>query len=237
MTAPLKTTPAACRLALIFAASEPVAVILRRGPAAWVEMIKWNTRKDVFEDGQWLRGRIYEERCGLSPDGTLLVYFALKHGRVDEASGYRQTFTAVSKPPFLTALAMWPQGDTWGGGGGFIDNRTLRLAYGANGTRHPHDGGTTEIYMAPLPRHHPDHAPRGVKIETDLDRYAPDRDFRVDNLIEGADWCGKDHRGRTIFTRNGALFCINKNKRETLLRDFNPDQHRPLAPSRRAQCW
>jgi hypothetical protein len=226
---------APCRLSLVFASSAPVAVVLRRGPTDWVEIIKWNTAKNTFEDGQWLHGRIFGERCGLSPDGKLLVYFAAKHGRVDRSKGYKDTFTAVSKPPYLTALAMWPEGSTWGGGGRFIDNKTLRLAYGANGTRSP--DGKTELFMAPLPAHHPDHAPRGLKIETDLDHYGADRGFLSTVKSKEADWVGKDHKGRKILTRAGALYYVNKNHREIMLRDFNADKRREVIAPRWAQNW
>lgn len=137
----------ACRLSLVFARVAPIVVILRRGPTRWVEVIKWNTATDLFEHGQWLHGRIYAERCGLSPNGELFVYFAMRYGRVSKEDGYQQTFTAVSKPPYLTALALWPEGSTWGGGGHFVNDKTLRLAYGGNGTNHPGVGNTT-IYSA-----------------------------------------------------------------------------------------
>lgn len=224
-----------CRLSFVFASDAPVAVVLRRGPSDWVEVVKWNTAKNSFEDGQWLHGRIFGERCGLSPDGKLFVYFAAKHGRVDISKGYKDTFTAVSKPPYLTALAMWPQGSTWGGGGRFIDNKTLRLAYGANGTRSP--DGKTELYMAPLPSHHPDHAPRGLKIETDLDHYGADRGFRATQKSKEADWIGKDHKGRRILARAGVLYYVNKNRREMMLRDFNGDERRKVIAPRWAQNW
>lgn len=51
------------RLAILFAARAPVAVIFRRGR------------------GHWFHGRIYTRRCDLSPDGELLVYFASKFNR------------------------------------------------------------------------------------------------------------------------------------------------------------
>jgi hypothetical protein len=59
--------------------------------------------------------------CDLSPDGELLVYFATSYLKP------LRTWTAVSRPPYLTALALWPKGDAWGGGGLFRDNRTLQL--------------------------------------------------------------------------------------------------------------
>jgi hypothetical protein len=43
-----------------------------------VQLTNWDTDTDSFDLGQWFRGRIYERRCDLSPDGSLLVYFAQK---------------------------------------------------------------------------------------------------------------------------------------------------------------
>jgi hypothetical protein len=74
--------------------------------------------------GQWLKGRIYEHRCDLSPSGQKLIYFAAKYGTE------MRTWTAVSRPPFLTALALWPKGDAWGGGGLFENERVIQLNHG-----------------------------------------------------------------------------------------------------------
>jgi len=83
--------------------------------------IAWDTKTHDFRMGQWFKGRIYEHRCDLSPSGEKLIYFAAKH----RAPLF--TWTAVSRPPFLTALAMWPKGDAWGGGGLFKTERTISL--------------------------------------------------------------------------------------------------------------
>jgi hypothetical protein len=226
-----------CRLALIFAQEAPVVVVLRRGPTRWVEVIKWNTQEDVFEHGQWLHGRIYEERCGVSPNGRLFVYFALKYGKVATKQGYKQTYTAVSRPPFLTALALWPTGSTWGGGGRFIDNQTLRLAYGKDATYHP-GVGPTEIYMAPLPAHHPHHPPTGLRIETNLDRYAPDHNFKDRDMeYPGAEWFGRDHAGRKVFVKEGKLYRLDQEANEILLKDFNADKVRHIEAPQWAKEW
>jgi len=66
------------RLFMVFARNSSTAVIFRRGPSKWVQLIKWNTKTDAFEPGQWFNGRIYERRADLSPDGSLLIYFAQK---------------------------------------------------------------------------------------------------------------------------------------------------------------
>lgn len=103
------------------ARAAPRAVVFRRGPSNRVLLLAWNTDTDRFEEGQWLKGRIYERRSDLSPDGELLLYFA---------ATYRKpyvTWTAVSRPPYLTALALWPKGDGWAGGGQFETGRRIAL--------------------------------------------------------------------------------------------------------------
>lgn len=100
------------RLYCVFARDAPIAAIFRRGPSRHVQLIKWRTDEDTFEPGQWLKGRIYDRRADLSPDGQLLVYFAADHKYLKGPA----TWTAVSKIPYLTALAFFPKGDCWAGG-------------------------------------------------------------------------------------------------------------------------
>lgn len=104
------------RVHVILAREAPFGVIFRRGPSKQVLLISWDTETDTFAMGQWFKGHIYERRCDLSPSGDLLLYFASK-----QKPPY-STWSAVSRPPFLTALALWPQGHTYGGGGLFEDD-------------------------------------------------------------------------------------------------------------------
>ena len=109
------------RLYAILARNSSFGVVFRRGPSKKVLLIGWNTSDDTFQTGQWLNGRIYERRCDLSPAGDLLMYFA---------ANYRKplySWSAISRPPFLTALAMWPKGDGWGGGGHFLSKTRIAL--------------------------------------------------------------------------------------------------------------
>lgn len=110
------------RLHVLLARDTPYGLILRRGPAKQVCTIGWNRTNDTFQVGQWLRGRIYEERCDLSPDGRYLLYFALNGRWSSETKG---SYTAISRAPYLKALSLYPQGDTWGGGGVFLDSKTF----------------------------------------------------------------------------------------------------------------
>jgi hypothetical protein len=109
------------RLYVLLAREGSNAVVFRRGPSNQVLLIRWDLTKDSFEVGQWLRGRIYERRCDLSPDGELLAYFAADFRR---SIG---SWTAVSRPPFFTAVGLWPKGNCWGGGGLFFSNDRLMI--------------------------------------------------------------------------------------------------------------
>jgi hypothetical protein len=105
----------------ILARKARTAVIIRRGPSKSVCTMLWDRRNDTFKLGQWLRGRIYERRCDLSPDGRHFIYFAM-NGQWD--GPVKGSWTAISRTPYLKALALWPWGDCWNGGGLFLsDNR------------------------------------------------------------------------------------------------------------------
>lgn len=109
------------RLYVLLARNSPVGVIFRRGPSKHVQLIRWELTDDSLEAGQWLKGRIYERRCDLSPEGDMLLYFAANWRRP------YQSWSAISRPPYLTALALWPKGDGWGGGGLFKSRECLLL--------------------------------------------------------------------------------------------------------------
>ena len=110
------------RLYAMLARKAPLAVVFRRGPSRQVLLLRWDTASHRLQAGQWFKGRIYERRCGLSPSGEKLIYFATKYG-----PGPLYSWTAVCRPPFLTALALWAKGDCWGGGGLFWNERSLLL--------------------------------------------------------------------------------------------------------------
>jgi len=146
------------RLFGLLAREEPVGVIIRRGPTRWAQLIKWDTKKDTFEPGQWFNGRIYERRCDISPNGNLLIYFAQKlNAHTIRDKEYTYAWTAISKPPYFTALALWPKGDCWNGGGLFKDDKTVLL--------NSHDS------------HHPNHQPKGLTILAN--QFAPGEDAPI----------------------------------------------------------
>ncbi len=136
-----------CRLTVILARQAPVGVIFRRGPSAWTQISRWNTSDDSIQPGQWFRGKIDPDKSDVSPAGDRMIYFARSAKQRSVAAGYGWTWTAISRPPYLTALALWPLGDTWFGGGLFLDQDTVQL-------NHPSCNA--------LP--HPDHPPRRLKV-------------------------------------------------------------------------
>ena len=109
------------RLHCILAREARVGVVVRRGPSKSVCTVRWDLGSDSFTLGQWLRGRIYERRSDISPDGRYFIYFAMNGKWNSQAKG---SWTAVSKVPYLKAVVMLPKGDGWHGGGLFVSSRS-----------------------------------------------------------------------------------------------------------------
>jgi hypothetical protein len=104
------------RLFGIPARDAPVVAVLRRGPSDWVHVGRWDLAAMTYVAGAWLHGTVYPQRCDVSPDGRYLSYLALV-GHADWAAG--TTYVAVSRLPWLTALAAWATDGTWSRGAHF----------------------------------------------------------------------------------------------------------------------
>ena len=192
------------RLFVVMAAEAPVAVVIRRGPASWAHLTLWSTDDDAFTEGAWFRGRIFADKCDLSPDGHLFVYAAFKGSRLE--TSFTDSWTAVSRPPWLHALALWPMGTTYGGGGRFTADRRLILR-GAGPA-------------------HADHPARGLEIVEGSADY-----HRSTEEIEGAEWTGRDQRNRLVFATRGCIF-VRAGGEDRLLADFNAQAPNPAPPPR-----
>lgn len=101
--------------------------------------------------GHWFHGRVYGRRCDLSPDGRLFVYFAAKFGRRPDPYGIGEAWTAISRPPYFTALALWRNLGTWYGGGVFSGARSLLLDATCTMEAHP-EFPPKKLKIAPCPR-------------------------------------------------------------------------------------
>jgi hypothetical protein len=84
---------------------------------------------------------------------------------------YGYSWTAVSRPPYLTALASWPTARSWGGGGVFLSNEELYLN---------HPGSRS----AP----HPDHRPQGLVVRDNGDRWCGGGEPILNRRLERHGW-------------------------------------------------
>lgn len=112
------------RLHAILAKDSPNAIVFRRGPSKRVCTFLWDRRKNTFKIGQWLKGRIYERRADISPNGKYMIYFAMNGKWESETGG---SWTAVSKVPWLKAIELYGKGDCWEGGGLFLSKNSFWL--------------------------------------------------------------------------------------------------------------
>ena len=112
------------RLHVLIPANSDTAVVIRRGPSKHTCVLSWNMQTDEVKLGQWLKGRIYERRSDISPDGKYWIYFAMNGHWGSESKG---SWTAIARAPYLKAIAFFPKGDCWHGGGLFTGNRKYWL--------------------------------------------------------------------------------------------------------------
>lgn len=113
------------RIHAILARESELGIVIRRGPSKEVASFLWDTDTDSFELGQWFKGRIYERRSDISPDGEHFLYFGL-NGLWDVAN--MGAWSAVSKTPYLKALDLYPTKTTVVGGGRFLDKKNYEIA-------------------------------------------------------------------------------------------------------------
>lgn len=96
-----------------------VVAVVRRGPSAWCALGRWEPGSGRYEQGSWLRGTLYPQRCDLSPDGRWFCSFVLDNG-ADWPAGW--TYVSVSRLPWLRSLAAWGTDGTWTRGLHFTDS-------------------------------------------------------------------------------------------------------------------
>jgi hypothetical protein len=108
------------RLFGILATRAPMVAILRRGPSDWSQVLRWDPQAGTLDRGSWIHANLYPQRCDLSPDGRWFSYFTLRQKSTWEAG---PTYIAISRLPWLTALAAWGTCGTWTCGVHFVDDR------------------------------------------------------------------------------------------------------------------
>jgi hypothetical protein len=131
----MKTFPP--RIHVLLAREAPLGVVIRRGPSKRVATFLWDRRHDEFSLGQWLKGRIYERRSDLSSDGKYLIYFAMNGKWRSETQG---SWTAISRAPYLKALALFAQARP--------ENASQRWPWSRNT---PQNAASKRVSEGPLP--------------------------------------------------------------------------------------
>jgi hypothetical protein len=136
------------RLHVLLARDAKIGLVIRRGPSKSICTVLWDRKRNKFKLGQWMRGRIYERRCDLSPDGKHFIYFAMNGRWKSETKG---SWTAISRVPYLKAVDLFAKGDCWHGGGLFLSDREFWL----------NDGhGHTELKKSSQLRRNPNGHPK-----------------------------------------------------------------------------
>ncbi len=112
------------RLHVLIAQESNHALVIRRGPSKSTCVLAWDRQKNSFDVAQWLKGRIYERRSDISPNGKHWIYFAMNGKWQSEAKG---AWTTVAKVPWLKAISLFAKGDCWSGGGLFLNDKQFWL--------------------------------------------------------------------------------------------------------------
>lgn len=102
-------------------ATTALVIVRKRG---WWILCRWDLQTNAFTEGASFKGKLYPRRCDLSPDGELFSYFALQGGGSAFVGQYGlKTYQAVSRAPWLFALAAWPEAGTYTSGQHFVATR------------------------------------------------------------------------------------------------------------------
>lgn len=96
----------------------------RSSKTTYLVSFSYDKKKDKLKLGSGFYGKLYPNRCDISPDGGDFIYFAM--GASLKKYGVKFTcWTAICKPPEIKAQWFLGQNDTWGGGGVFLNSRTV----------------------------------------------------------------------------------------------------------------
>jgi len=123
-------TPSIPKTHVLLAAKAPAGVVFYRKSHLVTYCLsldyakRSNGYRDKLSKGSRFYGRIFPTRSDVSPDGKLLVYFAMR-GKKTTGKSDPSTWTAVCSPPWLRAHLFYPNNSTWGGGGMFLGDHRL----------------------------------------------------------------------------------------------------------------
>ncbi len=227
------------------AAEADVCVLLRRGPAKKVLMVRWNLRTDEFKMGQWLTTEVPADRCDVSPDGLLFATTAIdyRHGRSEAAGPY----VAVSRPPYFTALALWPVFGAHTGGAYWHAKDELWIdaphdpapKVGATppGFRMRSVGIVRSAWRGVARAEARRRRMKGTGWNLEPARsYGEPHPYLLNGRPLDAQWADIDHRGRILLAREGRVF-VRDVYGELELIDLDPLKFQTIPPPDWAKEW
>lgn len=118
---------APARIYGILAPKAKRVVLFRRGPSQHTLQLLWDLETDKVTPGQWIKGKVFVERSDVSPDGRYLIAAISNYRESRHHAEDLNFWTAISRPPYFTAIAMWGSAGCYLGGGMWESNRKVRL--------------------------------------------------------------------------------------------------------------
>jgi len=99
-----------CRIFGIIARTANKVILFRRGPSTESQMLVWDFNNDEILSGQWLRAKIYTDRCRVSPDGEYVLIEAMDASEFGQSRHVEKLYhwLALSRPPYFSAIGLWP---------------------------------------------------------------------------------------------------------------------------------
>ncbi len=110
------------RLNCIITSDRKKVVIYRKGPAKWTQLILWDLKSDQCQEGQWIHGSVYPQKSDISPDGKYIATSIAKYSIERTENNIYNSWTAISKPPFFSALFTLFEKEGQARGGYFEEN-------------------------------------------------------------------------------------------------------------------
>lgn len=234
------------RLSVLFAAAAPTAVILRRGPKNHWSLTVWDLASDTFTAGQWVKGDV--ALCDLSPSGRRLIYRFEPRGAAHIGAPERQAvgnFTAVSKPPYFTALAVWPKVG-WISGGNFISEDEIYIGGAGHAAVENVSIPASLCVRFDWPRDRAFKTSAGAPSEGAEIRSGPLWDGLAASGVKFVDWAHIHADGDMLLACDGVVYRRRDWKdlapseylaRATQLADFRDQQFALVPPSPDALRW
>jgi hypothetical protein len=113
------------RISFFLNSSSSKAVIFRRGPSKWTQLLLWDLDNTQIQEGQWFKGRVYLEKSDFSPNGDYLALALAKYPNKNNEGEKNYSWLSISKPPYFSALLTLISKDGQTCGGYFADDKKL----------------------------------------------------------------------------------------------------------------